>query len=133
MDGQQGLVIQQLVRDLNIGVEVVVVPTVREPDGLALSSRNSYLTPEQRKAAPVSYRALTQGQELRRQGVAGGDELRSAVRLELEEEPLLEQIEYVSLADCETLEELDVLAGSAILSVAVKLGQTRLIDNLILD
>lgn len=132
-DGQQVLVIQQLVRDLNIGVEVVVVPTVREPDGLALSSRNSYLTPEQRKAAPVIYRALTQGQELRRQGVAGGDELRSAVRLELEEEPLLEQIEYVSLADCETLEELDVLAGSAILSVAVKLGQTRLIDNLILD
>ncbi len=132
-DGQQVLVIQHLVRDLNIGVEVVVVPTVREPDGLALSSRNTYLTPEQRIAAPVIYRALSRGQELRRQGVAGGEELRAAVRRVLEEEPLLEQIEYVSLADWGTLEELDVLAGRAMLSVAVRLGHTRLIDNLILD
>ena len=132
-DGQQVLVIQQLVRDLDIAVEVVVVPTVREPDGLALSSRNAYLTPEERKAAPVIYRALRRAQELRRQGVVGGEELRSAVRRVLEEESLLEQIEYVSLADCGTLEELDVLAGRAMLAVAVKLGQTRLIDNLILD
>ena len=132
-DGQQVLVIQQLVRDLNIGVEVVVVPTVREPDGLALSSRNAYLTPEQRKAAPVIYRALRRAQELRRQGVAGGEELRAAVRRVLEEEPLLEQVEYVSLADCDTLEELEVLTGRAMLSVAARLGQTRLIDNLILD
>ena len=132
-DGQQVLVIQHLVRDLNIGVEVVVVPTVREPDDLALSSRNTYLTPEQRIAAPVIYRALSRGQELRRQGVAGGEELRAAVRRVLEEEPLLEQIEYVSLADWGTLEELDVLAGRAMLSVAVRLGHTRLIDNLILD
>ena len=132
-DGQQVLVIQQLVRDLNIGVEVVVVPTVREPDGLALSSRNAYLTPEQRKAASVIYRALVGAQELRRQDVGGGEELRAAVRRVLEEEPRLEQIEYVSLVDCGTLEELDVLAGRAMLSVAVRLGQTRLIDNLILE
>ena len=132
-DGQQVLVIQQLARDLNIGVEVVVVPTVREPDGLALSTRNAYLTPEQRKAAPVIYRALRRAQEMRRQGMAGGEELRAAVRRVLEEERLVEQIEYVSLADCGTLEELDVLAGRAMLSVAVRLGQTRLIDNLILD
>jgi len=132
-DGQQVLVIQQLVRDLNIEVEVVVVPTVREPDGLALSSRNSFLTPEQRKAAPVIYRALRRAQELRRQGVAGGEDLRAAVRRVLEKEPLLEQVEYVSLADCYTLGELDVLAGRAMLSVAARLGQTRLIDNLILD
>ena len=132
-DGQQVLVIQQLVRDLNIGVEIVVVPTVREADGLALSTRNAYLTPEQRKAATVIYRALSRAQKLRRQGVAGGEELRAAVRRVLEEEPLVEQVEYVSLADCGTLEELDVLAGRAMLSVAVRLGQTRLIDNLILD
>ena len=132
-DGQQVLVIQQLVRDLNIGVEVVLVPTVREPDGLALSSRNAYLTPEQRKAAPVIYRALTRAQELRRQGLAGGDELRAEVRRVLAEEPLLDQIEYVSLADWGTLEELDVLEGRAMLSVSVMLGQTRLIDNLILE
>ena len=132
-DGQQVLVIQQLVRDLNIGVEVVVVPTVREPDGLALSSRNTYLTREQRKAAPVIYRALCRAQELRRQGVAGGEELRAAVRRELEEEPLVGQVEYVSLADWGTLEELDVLAGPAMLAVAVRLGRTRLIDNLILE
>ena len=132
-DGQQVLVIQQLARDLNIGVEVVVVPTVREPDGLALSSRNAYLTPGQRKAAPVIYRALSRAQELRRQGVVGGEELRAVVRRVLEEELLPEQIEYVSLADCGTLEELDVLEGRAMLSVAAMLGQTRLIDNLILD
>lgn len=132
-DGQQVLVIQQLVRDLNMGVEVVVVPTVREPDGLALSSRNAYLTPEQRGAASVIHRALARAQELRGQGVSSGEELRSAVRRVLEEEPLVEQIEYVSLAGCGTLEELEVLAGRAMLSVAVRLGQTRLIDNLILD
>ena len=132
-DGQQVLVIQHLVRDLNLGMEIVVVPTVRETDGLALSSRNAYLTPEQRKAAPVIYRALGRALELRRQGVAEGEELRSAVRRVLEEEPLLEEIEYVSLAGCCTLEELEVLAGRAILSVAVRLGHTRLIDNLILD
>ena len=132
-DGQQVLVIQQLVRDLNMGVEVVVVPTVREPDGLALSSRNAYLTPEQRKAASVIYRALARARELLGQGVSSGEELRSAVRRVLEEEPLVEQIDYVSLADCGTLEELEVLAGRAMISVAVRLGQTRLIDNLILD
>ena len=132
-DGQQVLVIQQLVRDLNMGVEIVVVPTVREPDGLALSSRNAYLTPEQRKAASVIYRALARARELLGQGVSSGEELRSAVRRVLEEEPLVEQIEYVSLADCGTLEELEVLAGRAMISVAVRLGQTRLIDNLILD
>lgn len=132
-DGQQVLVIQQLVRDLNMGVEIVVVPTVREPDGLALSSRNAYLTPEQRKAASVIYRALARARELLGQGVSSGEELRLAVRRVLEEEPLVEQIEYVSLADCGTLEELEVLAGRAMISVAVRLGQTRLIDNLILD
>ncbi|MCH7621052.1 MAG: pantoate--beta-alanine ligase [Chloroflexi bacterium] len=131
-DGQQVLVIQRLVLDLNLGVEVVVVPTVREPDGLALSTRNSYLTPEQRKAAPVIFRALSQALVLHRHGMAGGEELRSVVRRILELEPLVEQIEYVSLADCGTLEELDVIAGRAMLSVAVRLGQTRLIDNLIL-
>ena len=132
-DGQQVLVIQQLVRDLNIGVEVVLVPTVRDSDGLALSSRNAYLTPEQRKAASVIYRALTRAQQLHLQGLTGGEELRAEVRRVLAEEPLLDQIEYVSLADWGTLEELDVLEGRAMLSVSVLLGQTRLIDNLILD
>ena len=132
-DGQQVLVIQRLARDLNLGVEIVVVPTVREPDGLALSSRNSYLTAEQRRAAPVIYRALCRAQELRQQGLVVGEDLRAAVRRVLEEEPRLDQVEYVSLADCASLEEQNVLDGPAMLSVAVQMGQTRLIDNLILE
>ncbi len=131
-DGQQTVVIRQLVRDLDMGLEVVVVPTVRDDDGLALSSRNVYLTPEQRRAAPVVYRAVCQAQELWRQGERDGDQLRQAVRSILDQEALLEKIDYVSVADAETLEELATVGAPALVSVAVYLGRTRLIDNIVL-
>jgi pantoate--beta-alanine ligase len=131
-DGQQTVVIRQLVRDLDMGLEVVVVPTVRDSDGLALSSRNVYLTPQQRRAAPVIYRALCQAQELWRQGQQDAEQLRQQVESVLRQEPLVEEIDYVGVCDAETLEELDTVVGAAMVSVAVHLGPTRLIDNIIL-
>jgi pantoate--beta-alanine ligase len=132
-DGQQTLVVRQLTRDLNLGVDIVVVPTVREPDGLALSSRNVYLTPEQRRAAPVIYRALCRAKELWQGGVRDAEQLRRTARQILEREPLIERIDYVSVADADTLEELHTIQGRAMMSVAVKLGIPRLIDNIILE
>ena len=131
-DGQQLAVIRQLARDLNLGVEIVAVPTVRDADGLALSSRNAYLTPEQRRAAPVVYRALCRGRELWQAGETDGATLRAAVREVLEGEPLLDGIDYVSVADAATLVELDAVEGPAMVSTAVRLGRTRLIDNVVL-
>ena len=131
-DGQQLAVIRQLVRDLNLGIEIVAVPTVRDADGLALSSRNAYLTAEQRAAAPVIYRALSKAAELWREGQSNAELLRIAVRSILEEEPLIEGIDYVSVADAATLQELEWVDGSAMASVAVRMGRTRLIDNVIL-
>jgi pantoate--beta-alanine ligase len=131
-DGQQTLVVRQLARDLNLGVDIVVVPTVRESDGLALSSRNVYLTPEQRRAAPVIYRGLCHAKELWQEGVRDAEQLRQAARQIIESEPLIERLDYVSVADADTLEELHTIQGRAMVSVAVKLGAPRLIDNIIL-
>ena len=132
-DGQQTAVVRQLARDLDMGLEIVVVPTVRDSDGLALSSRNVYLTAEERRAAPVVYRALCKAQELRSQGVEDGGRLRQEVEEVLAGEPLVGRIEYVSVADAENLEELAEVKGQAMVSVAVHIGKTRLIDNLILE
>ena len=132
-DGQQVAVIRKMVRDLDLGLEVVVVPTVREADGLALSSRNVYLTEDQRRAATVIYRALCAAESLWRQGQRDGERLRlEAIRV-LEGAPLVERIDYVSLADADTLEELEQVSGRAMVSVAVQLGKTYLIDNVILE
>jgi pantoate--beta-alanine ligase len=128
-DAQQTVVIKKLVRDLDLPLEVVVAPTVREPDGLALSSRNSYLTPEQRAVAPVIFRALSQAQALFAAGERDAEPLRQAVRRALTAEPSL-QIDYVSVADPLTLRELDQVETHALASTAVRLGSTRLIDNL---
>ncbi len=132
-DGQQTVVVRRMVRDLDQGLEIVVVPTVRETDGLALSSRNVHLTPEQRRAAPVIYRALCQAEEAWRRGVRDGERLRREVKAVLEGEPLIKPIHYVSVADPETLEELETIKGRAMVSVAVQLGKPRLIDNIILE
>ena len=131
-DGQQLAVIRQLVRDLNLGVEIVAVPTVRDADGLALSSRNAYLTPEERAAAPVIYRALRRAEELWQAGETDGKTLRQAVRGVLEGEPLLAGIDYVSVADAATLVELERVDRPAMVATAVRLGKTRLIDNVLL-
>ena len=136
-DGQQLAVIRRLTRDLNLGLEIVAVPTVRDPDGLAQSSRNAYLTPSQREAAPVVYRALRRAEELWNNGVIDAGQLRAEVKAVLEAEPLVESIDYVSVAGGESLEELDQLPRSgqirAMVSVAVMMGRTRLIDNVILE
>ena len=131
-DGQQVAVIKKMVLDLNMGVHIVVVPTVRELDGLALSSRNVYLTPEQRNAAPVIYSALCDAEGLWMDGETGGERLRVAVRRVLEGEPLIERIDYVSVADASTLEEVDAVQGPTMVSVAVRMGRARLIDNIVL-
>jgi pantoate--beta-alanine ligase len=130
-DAQQSVVIRKLVRDLDLPVEVVVAPTVREADGLALSSRNSYLTPEQRAAAPAIFRALSAAQARHEAGERDAETLREAVRQALAAESSM-QIDYVSIADPLTLQELTVVDERALASTAVRLGATRLIDNLIL-
>ena len=132
-DGQQLAVIRRLVADLKMGVCLVAVPTVRETDGLALSSRNVYLTPEQRGAAPTIYRALCRAHELWKAGERSGDRLRREVRHILEREPLVEGIDYVSVADTDRLEELDAVRQPAMVSVAVHIGSARLIDNVLLE
>lgn len=132
-DGQQVAVIRKLVRDLDLGLELVVVPTVREADGLAYSSRNVYLTAEQRQAAPVVYQAIRRAEEMWRIGERDANVLRNQARQVLDGEPLIDETEYVSVADAETMEELAVISATAMLSVAVRLGRTRLIDNVILD
>jgi pantoate--beta-alanine ligase len=131
-DAQQCVVIRALVRDLDIPVEVVIGETVREPDGLALSSRNAYLSAEQRAAAPVLNRALRQARDMVAAGERDAEVLRQAMRDLIATEPL-GQIDYVSIAHPDCLAELDVIRGGALASLAVRFGSTRLIDNLILS
>ena len=127
-DAQQLLVIRHMARDLAIPTEVLAHPTVREPDGLALSSRNVHLTPEERDAAPVLRRALLAARTAWEAGERSGSVLRERMRSTLEKEPLA-TADYVSVADVETLRELDHVNGAALLSLAVRFGTTRLIDN----
>jgi pantoate--beta-alanine ligase len=131
-DAQQVAVIRRMVRDLEVPVEVVVVPTVREGDGLALSSRNAYLMPAERTAAPVLFRALAVAVETFERGERSADRLRAAMRGVLSREPLAETV-YVSAADPETLGELDEVTGDLLLSMAVRVGSTRLIDNVLFE
>ena len=128
-DAQQCLVVKRLNADLDLGTRIVVVPTVREPDGLALSSRNFYLSPEERRAAPVLYRALQAGRRLVEDGVSDADVVRRRIREIVGGEPLT-KIDYVSVADACTLRELDTVDRPALASLAVYFGETRLIDNI---
>lgn len=130
-DGQQLAVIRQLARDLNLGVDIVAVPTVRNADGLALSSRNAYLTSEQGAAASVIYRALSEARDLWLRGERNAETLRLAARRILEAESLVESIDYVSVADAYSLVELERVDGPAMVSTAVRMGRTRLIDNVV--
>lgn len=132
-DAQQVAVIRKMVRDLNFPLEVVVGETVREPDGLAMSSRNVYLSPEERQAALVLYRALSEAKELWQTGERRGKLLRDAMSRAIAAEPFARP-DYVSVADPLTLQELDDSgnAQEALASLAVRIGKTRLIDNFIL-
>lgn len=131
-DGQQTVVVRKMARELDLPLDIVVVSTMREPDGLAMSSRNVYLSAEQRRAATVLYRALCASGERFASGERNAETLRQAMRGELAAEPLA-SLEYVSVADLLTLRELEhVDATGALCSLAVRFGSTRLIDTLVL-
>ncbi len=125
-DAQQGLMICRLNADLNLGAQIVLCPIVREADGLALSSRNTGLTADERRAATVLYKALSAAGSME---TDNAEQVRKRMREIIEEEPLA-ALDYVSVADPQTLDELDVMAGSALALVAVRIGKTRLIDNM---
>ena len=127
-DAQQVVVIKRMVADLNMNLEVVTVPTVRESDGLAMSSRNVYLNPEERTAAIVLYKALTTAQQHFDRGERDAGHLRQIMTSLIQKEPLA-QIDYVSIANPDTLAELRKIKGPALASLAVRIGKTRLIDN----
>ncbi len=129
-DAQQAAVVRKMTRDLNFPVEIVVCPTVREADGLAMSSRNSYLSPEERKSAVVLFRALTAAREAFERGERDAESLRKVMSETLASEPRA-RTQYVSCADYDTLEELATVTGKALLSMAVFIGKTRLIDNFV--
>jgi len=130
-DYQQLKVIERMVRDLDVPVEIVPMPIIREPDGLAMSSRNTYLNPDERKAALVLSKALAYGQELLSQGVTSGEELRRRVEEFIGKEPLAE-IDYVAVVDVEELDALAEIKDKAVLALAVRIGKTRLIDNMLI-
>ena len=127
-DAQQSLVIKRLNVDLNLGAEILVCPTVREHDGLALSSRNKYLSQKEREAATVLYRSLQLAEDL---GTSDANEIRRRMHDLIDAEPLA-TADYVSVADADSLEELDVVDRPALVSVAVHVGETRLIDNILI-
>jgi len=127
-DAQQAVVIQRMARDLNFPVDVIICPTVREPDGLALSSRNVYLNPAERHAATVLHRALSAAKAQYEAGERDAEILRATLSSTLATEPLVRE-EYVSVADKETLAELTLVEHGALLSMAVRVGKARLIDN----
>lgn len=145
-DGQQVAVIRKLNADLNLGVNVITMPTIREPDGLALSSRNAYLTPAQRAAAPAIYRALQAAQAQWAAGERDAAQLRAAAMAVLQAEPLLESVDYVGIVDADTMAAVESAAGDGdgnrdgdgghgrrvMVATAVRLGAVRLIDNVVL-
>ena len=130
-DAQQVVVLKRMVRDLNFPVELIVCPTVREADGLAMSSRNAYLIPAERQAATVLYRSLCAAKEKYDGGERNAETLRAAMQSMLDREPLA-SVQYVSVADPETLGELDRIEKGVLLSLAVRIGKTRLIDNFLI-
>ncbi|OGO60332.1 MAG: pantoate--beta-alanine ligase [Chloroflexi bacterium RBG_19FT_COMBO_49_13] len=131
-DAQQAVVIRQMAHDLNIPVEIVVCPTMREPDGLAMSSRNVYLSPEERLAATILLRSLFRAKAIFEEGERDANELRKAVLDTLATEGMV-AVQYVSCADPNTLVELEGQVDQALISLAVMIGKTRLIDNIILN
>ena len=131
-DAQQLAVIKKMVADLNLELEIVAVPTLREADGLAMSSRNSYLNTRERAAAAVIYSSLCLARKMIQDGEHGADSVRGAITGLIETEPLA-KIEYVSVADTVSLQELEDIRSQALISLAVRIGKTRLIDNIALS
>jgi pantoate--beta-alanine ligase len=131
-DAQQCVVIKKMAVDLNMNLEVIIGPTLREPDGLAMSSRNVYLNKEERAQAPVLYQALKTAHVMWSEGERDSARMRQAM-IELIRQKPLGKIEYISIADALTLQELEKADPPAVISFAVKFGKTRLIDNILLE
>lgn len=131
-DYQQSVIIKKMVKDLDMGIEVVVCPTIREQDGLAMSSRNSYLDDSERRAATVIHKCLTQTADMIKSGIMDIDHIRKSMHNRLSEDPLITEIQYASVYDPETLMELEQIKKEGVIAVAVKMGRTRLIDNMLL-
>ena len=131
-DAQQAAVIRRMARDLDMGVNVVLAPIVRETDGLAMSSRNRYLSPDERRQAVVLSRALREAERLGGAGVTSSDDVRASMRNVLAEAPLAET-EYIGIVDPEDIVPVETVAGGALIALAVRFGRTRLIDNTIIQ
>jgi pantoate--beta-alanine ligase len=131
-DFQQCVVIRRFVAGLNLDVEVIVVPTVREKDGLAMSSRNSYLNPEERRAATILYKALVAACDLQAAGAVEPEKLRNKMQAVVRTEPGV-ALDYTEVADAATLQPVETARGGIVLLIAARLGNTRLIDNFIIE
>ena len=132
-DAQQLVIIKRMVTDLNIPVKIVACPTVRAADGLALSSRNQYLSPGERKDATCIYRSLVTAREMIKDGVSNPKTITAQMRKTINASKSLSNIDYVSIVDAETLGDLRRIEGSVLIAVAARFGSTRLIDNIIVD
>ena len=128
-DAQQSLIVKRLNTDLNLGADIIIVPTVRDGDGVAVSSRNHYLSEEERQAAVVLYRSLRLAQTMKGLGVRDGGHIKQQMREMIEKEPLV-QMNYISIADPETLEQIDTVSRSALVLIGARVGNVRLIDNI---
>jgi pantoate--beta-alanine ligase len=131
-DYQQAVMVKQLVADLNLGAQVAIHPTVREPDGLAMSSRNVYLTAAQRRVAPILYRALQAGRDALKAGMRSGARIRRVMANRISAEPSV-RIDYLAVCDAATLEPLTRVTGKTVLLGAIRLGRIRLIDNVLVN
>jgi pantoate--beta-alanine ligase len=132
-DFQQAAIIRKLVKDLDMDIDVVVCPTIRERDGLAMSSRNVYLTKERREAAAIIYRCLTEASDLINSGIIKTAPVKRAMHERLLNEPAVSGIDYAGIYDPETLNELSEIKNAVLIAIAVKIGNTRLIDNMLVN
>lgn len=130
-DAQQAIVIKRMVTDLNFPLQIVICPTIREPDGLAISSRNKYLSTQQRKDATLIYKSLQKCEEMIKAGIKDTKKMIDEMQKILQHPSI--KIEYVSIVDAETLQNLDEAKGRVLVAVAVKIGTARLIDNILID
>jgi pantoate--beta-alanine ligase len=131
-DVQQAIVVKRMAADLNMDLDVIIMPTIRENDGLAMSSRNAYLTPGERSSAPILYYSLKQAQEQISSGETSASSVREKIIKTIEKEPLA-LVDYVSIVDAQELKEITTIKGSVLIALAVRFGKTRLIDNIIVE
>ncbi len=130
-DFQQSIIVKHLIRDLNFDVDLILCPTVREQDGLAMSSRNTYLTKEQRKAATVIYECLKEASDLVKSGIIDGSHIKDFMQDRIQKVPEVSSVDYAGVYDPDTMIEVSEIKGVVLLAIALKIGDTRLIDNIL--